>query len=47
VTPSAGQILLNNYYGWFERIEKGVYGLSDTGIKALETWRAIVDHPRD
>ena len=47
VTPSAGQILLNNYYGWFERIEKGVYGLSDTGIKALGTWRATVDHPRD
>jgi hypothetical protein len=36
--PTAGQILLNNYYGWFERIDKGVYGLSDVGLKALETW---------
>ncbi len=37
--PNAGQILLNNYYGWFERIDKGVYGLSDTGAKAVEQWQ--------
>ncbi|MCB5203115.1 DUF2161 family putative PD-(D/E)XK-type phosphodiesterase [Neorhizobium sp. T786] len=39
VTPTAGQILLNNYYGWFERIDKGVYGLSESGARALERWR--------
>jgi len=39
VTPTAGQILLKNYYGWFLRIDKGLYSLSDAGIKALKTWR--------
>jgi hypothetical protein len=41
--PNAGQILLNNYYGWFERIDKGVYGLSDSGAKALEQWQASAE----
>jgi hypothetical protein len=36
LTPTAGQILLNNYYGWFEKIDKGVYGLSDAGRIALK-----------
>ena len=26
----------NNHYGWFERIESGVYGLTPEGAKALE-----------
>lgn len=33
--PTAGQILRNNYYGWFERIDRGLYGLSEEGTKAL------------
>ncbi|TWF52750.1 DUF2161 domain-containing phosphodiesterase [Neorhizobium alkalisoli] len=37
--PTAGQILLNNYYGWFERIDKGVYGLSESGASALRQWQ--------
>ena len=36
--PNAGQILLNNYYGWFEKIDKGVYGLSEDGAKAVGMW---------
>ena len=36
VAPDAGKILLNNYYGWFEKIDKGIYGLSDGGMKAVE-----------
>jgi hypothetical protein len=36
--PTAGQILLNNYYGWFERIDKGVYALTESGALALEQW---------
>jgi hypothetical protein len=36
--PAAGQILLSNYYGWFNRIDKGVYDLSDAGRQALERW---------
>jgi hypothetical protein len=38
VAPTAGQILLANYYGWFIRVEKGVYGLSDSGREALVRW---------
>ncbi|CAH0342541.1 DUF2161 family putative PD-(D/E)XK-type phosphodiesterase [Rhizobium sp. CECT 9324] len=38
VAPAAGQILLANYYGWFIRVEKGVYGLSDSGREALVRW---------
>jgi hypothetical protein len=37
-TPRAGKILLDNVYGWFERAERGVYGLTDAGRAALERW---------
>ncbi|WP_037082912.1 DUF2161 domain-containing phosphodiesterase [Neorhizobium vignae] len=36
--PTAGAILRANYYGWFERIDKGVYGLTNIGRQALERW---------
>jgi hypothetical protein len=36
--PDAGKILLHNVYGWFERIERGVYGLTTDGRAALERW---------
>ncbi|WP_421361594.1 DUF2161 domain-containing phosphodiesterase [Agrobacterium rosae] len=36
--PDAGKILLSNVYGWFERLEKGVYGLTDAGRDALIRW---------
>lgn len=32
---NAGSILQNDHYGWFERVERGVYRLSETGRKAL------------
>lgn len=35
---TAGAILRANYYGWFERIDKGVYGLTDIGRQALQRW---------
>jgi hypothetical protein len=38
VAPEAGKILLGNVYGWFERVEKGVYSLTDVGEQALERW---------
>jgi hypothetical protein len=38
VAPDVGKILLSNVYGWFERIDRGVYGLTDTGRQALERW---------
>ncbi|MDO1584710.1 DUF2161 domain-containing phosphodiesterase [Rhizobium oryzicola] len=36
--PDAGKILLSNVYGWFERIERGVYQLTDSGRDALKRW---------
>jgi hypothetical protein len=38
----APKILLHNVYGWFERIERGVYGLTDLGRTALETFHTHI-----
>ncbi|MGV1802771.1 DUF2161 domain-containing phosphodiesterase [Agrobacterium vitis] len=39
--PDAGKILLSNVYGWFERVERGVYGLTDSGRDALRRWPQV------
>lgn len=36
--PDAPKILQGNVYGWFERVERGVYGLTAAGRAALEAW---------
>ena len=36
--PDAPKILLHNVYGWFERVERGVYALTDAGRAALKRW---------
>ncbi|NTZ89329.1 DUF2161 domain-containing phosphodiesterase [Agrobacterium tumefaciens] len=36
--PDAGKILLANVYGWFERLDRGVYGLTQAGHEALQRW---------
>jgi hypothetical protein len=36
--PHAPNILRDNFYGWFERVERGVYGLTDAGRAALKRW---------
>ncbi len=36
--PDAAKILQGNVYGWFERIERGLYGLTSSGRVALVTW---------
>jgi hypothetical protein len=41
VAPDAGRILLRNVYGWFERIEPGLYGLAEAGAAALRRWAVI------
>ena len=38
VAPDAGQILLRNVYGWFEREGRGVYRLTASGEAALDRW---------
>jgi len=40
--PDAGQILLRNVYGWFERTEPGRYRLTTLGEAALDRWPAPV-----
>jgi len=36
--PQAPKILLHNVYGWFFRLERGVYGLTPAGVGALARW---------
>ncbi len=36
--PDAPKILLTNVYGWFVRVERGVYTLSEAGRAALVRW---------
>jgi hypothetical protein len=36
--PDAGKILLHNVYGWFDRAERGVYELTESGRAALKRW---------
>ncbi len=44
MAPDAAKILQRNVYGWFMRIERGLYGLTDAGRAALQTWK---DHLPD
>jgi len=47
LAPDASKILQADVYGWFERVERGVYRLTDAGRAALVTWAAYlpVDKP--
>jgi hypothetical protein len=37
-SPDAPKILQHNVYGWFDRVERGVYTLTDAGHAALKRW---------
>jgi len=39
-------ILQKNYYGWFERVGRGKYGVSASGIEALEEekYKKLIEH---
>jgi hypothetical protein len=37
--PDAAKILRDNVYGWFEKVDRGVYQLSEGGRAALTTWK--------
>ncbi|RWX78974.1 hypothetical protein EPK99_10390 [Neorhizobium lilium] len=39
-SATAGRIMLANHYGWFERIDKGLYGLTPAGHEAINRWNA-------
>lgn len=38
-----GQILYNNYYKWFSRVDKGIYELRPEAYKALQTYKKTVE----
>jgi hypothetical protein len=38
IVPDAPRILLHNVYGWFCRVERGVYALTSAGMSALSRW---------
>ncbi len=44
--PKAARILLDDVYGWFERVERGTYALTPSGAAALETFRGRFAPPR-
>jgi hypothetical protein len=37
--PKSRAILYRDVYGWFDRIERGIYALSPRGVKEIETWK--------
>ena len=39
--PDAAKILRRNVYGWFMRVERGVYALTDSGRAALVRWPTV------
>ncbi len=46
--PDAPKILLRDVYGWFVRVERGVYTLSEAGRSALILWKAhFPEQPAD
>lgn len=40
--PDAPKILLSNVYGWFARVQRGIYALTDEGRAALVRWPQVV-----
>ncbi|MGQ0676998.1 MAG: DUF2161 family putative PD-(D/E)XK-type phosphodiesterase [Rhodospirillales bacterium] len=41
--PKAARILQDDVYGWFQRVARGVYALSDKGMKALISYKHALD----
>jgi hypothetical protein len=41
-TRKAGSIVLKNFYGWFDRIERGLYQLTPLGCQALDRYAPVV-----
>jgi hypothetical protein len=42
LVPDAPKILGGNVYGWFVRVERGLYALTDEGRTALIRWPQTV-----
>lgn len=44
--PKTLGILSNNYYGWFQRVDRGIYELTDAGAKELADYSRLVSQFR-
>lgn len=44
--PNAGRILFDNVYGWFDRVERGIYALTPAGQAALLTFAGRFAAPK-
>ncbi|MDH8677627.1 DUF2161 family putative PD-(D/E)XK-type phosphodiesterase [Fusibacter bizertensis] len=42
-STKASSIMSKNFHGWFERIDKGLYRLSESGVLALEEYKGVVE----
>lgn len=40
--PTATRLMRDNHYGWFDKVEKGVYALSKSGRKGLADYGDVV-----
>ena len=38
----ATRIMADDHYGWFQRVERGIYGLSEAGRRGLADWADVV-----
>lgn len=38
----SGEMLRSNYYGWFQRIERGKYALLPQGVEALSLYKDVI-----
>lgn len=45
--PKAAALMRRDVYGWFQRIERGIYGLSPKGVQATETWADVITELAD
>jgi len=43
----ASRIVPRNFYGWFEKVELGVYGLTEAGFSALEEYADMLELLRE
>jgi hypothetical protein len=41
----ATRIMRDDHYGWFERVEKGIYGLTPKGVAGLENYASATPEP--
>lgn len=40
----ARRLMADNHYGWFERVEKGIYALSPKGVKAMAEYSVEIEN---